>query len=225
MCKLKNILYIAIIFIVAFVMTACNKDDKVIGSWYDDYMNEIYFSEDGDCSIRGQYGTYEVDGDNVRAIGTLLDETYFYTNYEYECLTDSAGREYYRYDRALEASEEREAAADDRLNATIESVRSYIPGTWKSGSTTAEFYDDGTFEIVEDAFQWDYRQHKGTWSFDHADGYSGEEMWSINVTWVSENYDEPEEYTDNNVFCLWDWDIDNPGTAIIFGNDRFEKNQ
>ena len=65
----RRIVAIVLVLSILFVLTACSKKDKLIGTWKMANGMSITFNEDGTCALsaggESQNGKYTVDGDKI----------------------------------------------------------------------------------------------------------------------------------------------------------------
>ncbi len=65
----RRIVAIVLVLSLLFVLTACSKKDKLIGTWKMSAGMSLTFNEDGTCALsagsESQSGKYTVDGDSL----------------------------------------------------------------------------------------------------------------------------------------------------------------
>lgn len=169
-------------------MASCGNstEKKVIGSWYDENMNELFLSEDGAYSLEDIGGTYVVDDNRVTLTSAMgSSSTYEYIEDEEEpYLYDTEGDwHFYTYDVASELYYANEVAVEDQRLSTLDALSEYLVGTWVS-----KYDDDYTVRINEDY----------TFTLDDVNGYdSCEGTWKLEQGWNDQLYQFIYEYEKN----------------------------
>lgn len=218
--------------VLMFSMSACSKpEDKVIGSWYDTNMNELYFTEDGTYTFSDEGGTYSVDGDRVVLIDGFGDAENFNIvddgNITYLEGIDSS-YVFYPYDYAYDLYSQEIRKEEEERVSTVDSIREYFPGTWVGDGSNClndyvlEIYDDGTFKIISDDAYYENTSNAGltgTWSFD--------EDWNDQLYYFKTAYQYPDDdrtYNTEEEFYIPYWEgVDLSNIRITIAGVRLYK--
>lgn len=231
MRKAFLVLAVALMLMISLAACAEKTEKKILGSWYTDNMQELFFSEDGTYTLFDEGGTYSVDGERI----TLVDPLGGAETFEYQedgdesYIYDTDGSwVFYPYDVAYEIYSERMAEAENQRVSTVDALRDYFPGTWVGDGRNplhdyvVEIYDDGSFKITsDDAYYEDTSKAgmTGTWTF--------EEDWNDQLYYFKSAYKYPDNdktFTTEEKFYIPDWeDRDLDDIEITISDVRLHK--
>lgn len=229
----KKLIIMLLATMMIIVMASCGNttEKKVIGSWYDENMNELFLSEDGAFSLDDIGGTYAVDGNRITMTSEMGSSyTYEYIDDEGEpYLYDTEGDwHFYSYDVASEMYYEHQAELENQRVSTVDAIGDYFVGTWVSdGNNPLHDYvisikDDNTFEVVSDDAYYEDNSHAGlagTWEF--------VQDWNDQRYLFKATYKYPgkeKTFEQEEAFVIPDWeDKDLDKIEITIGDCRLHK--
>lgn len=232
---IERIVLIVFLLSVVISLTACGEstEKKILGSWYDENMNELYFAEDGTYTIFNEGGTYSIEDDRIILIDPLGGaETFeYYEDGDEKYIYDTDGTwEFYPYDAAYEMNVAKAEAKEDLRVSTVDALKEYFVGRWvsqyDSSPVVIEVSADGSYKIIDDPYEDNkYRSDSGTWSFDED---WNDELWTFNATFKSYNsgMSEGKDYTDETYIYIPDYeDGDFSKLTIRMNSDTFIKDE
>lgn len=213
MKKVNRIILIATAVLLTFLLSSCAEktEDKILGSWYTDNMQELFFSEDGTYTVYDEGGTYSVDGNRITLIdplGGVLTLEYYDDGDEAYLYEPDGYREFYPYDWAYEIYSEKIAAAEESRTSTVDDLRAFFVGKWESKKSVNAYApqhyhheiiirDDGTFTVSDPDYKSDV---EGTWEF--------VEDWNPERYCFKAypTYADGKTYEDETSFYIPDWE-------------------
>lgn len=185
--KKSAILTILVIFSVtaiAFSLTSCGGiEKKILGSWYTEDMDELFFSEDGVFTVWGHSGEYSIDDDRITCITEYGDAItfYFFEDSKDNYLTTDygSGHTFYTYEVANKMYEEALAEAEKARTDTINALNEYFVGTWEC------YTDNGSYVLTINAdHTWSSKEHE-EWFGSEPSNKEKSGKWEF----VEDNYD------------------------------------
>lgn len=219
--KTTPVILVVTLICIAFVLVSCGEktEDKIIGSWYDDDMSELFFSEDGSFTLNDYGGTYSVDGERI----TLIDawgEADTFALYddgsEIYIYDTNRSREFYPYDVAWEKYDMKQAEAESERNSTVNEIKDYLIGTWENVDDFPDFIvtikENNTLEIQSEY----YGDATGTWEFE-SDGDDRRYFFIETHEHYGSGYGSGKEHSQDTFFYIPDWqyrDIDSMKITI-----------
>ena len=174
----RTVVLLLSVMTICFMASCGNSiEKKVVGSWYDERMNELFLSEDGAYSLEDVGGTYAVDGNRITLTSAMgSSSTYEYIDDEgTPYLLDTGGDwHFYTYEVASELNYEHAENVENQRVSNLDALNEYLVGTW-----VPEFDDEYIVKINNDH----------TFTLDDEDGYDTcKGTWELEEGWNNQQY-------------------------------------